>query len=151
MSHAPRGAVGYSLLKRPQVITFISCQGTDWQVSHLAQVLSQGSTTQSNVVDLELYVNADGVRLKGTDDVEWLHLLHQFPNVKTLRVQGEQLAEHIALALEEITTEMVAEVLPSLHSIFLAGLPASSVQKFVDLRQLSGRPVTVIDSETEGL
>jgi len=44
---------------------------------------------------------------------------------------------------------MVAEVLPSIDLIRLVGQPASSIEKFVAGRRLSGRPVTVIDSETE--
>jgi hypothetical protein len=46
---------------------------------------------------------------------------------------------------------MVTEVLPSLDLICLDGQPASSIEKFVaaSARQLSGRPVTTIDTETE--
>ena len=139
MSHAPR-VMDY-LPGHP--ITLISCQGIDWQVSHLAQVLSKFSATLSNVIYLDLSVDPHNLRLKGTDDVEWLHLLHQFPTVQTLRVHRRQLAERIALALEDITEEMVSGVLRSLDSISLAGQPASSVKKFIALRQISGRPVTV--------
>ncbi len=130
------------------VETLISCEGIDWQVSHMAQVLSHFSATLSNVVHLRLEANPDKGRQEGTDDAEWLHLLHQFSTVQTLDVYG-RLAGHVALALEDITGEMVAEVLPSLNLICLAGQPASSVEKFIAARELSGRPVTVIDTETE--
>ena len=131
--------------------TRILCQGIDWQVSHLAHVLSQLSATLSNVVRLD--INDGGSDLEDTDDVEWLHLLQQFPAVQTLHVYQKEFAKHIALALEDITAVMVAEVLPSLDSISFGGQPASSIPKFVALRQLSGRPVTVtiIDSETKML
>lgn len=78
-------------------------------------------------------------------DVEWLPLLHQFPNVRTLHV-SEELAGHVALVLEDTTDETV---LPSLDLICLADEPVSSATKFVAARRLSGRPVTVVDTETE--
>lgn len=119
----------------------ILCQGVDWQVSHIAQVLSHFSTTLSNAAHLKLmdYFESNG-QSEGAGDAEWLHLLHQFSTVKTLHV-SRVLARHVALALNHITGELVAEVLPSLHSIYLEGQHKSSVQKFVTIRQLSGRPV----------
>jgi len=57
------------------------------------------------------------------------------------------LAGHVALALEDIAGETVAEVLLSLDSICLVDQPASSVKKFVAARQLSGRPVTVVEQK----
>ena len=65
----------------------------------------------------------EGRPLEGTDNVDWLHLLHQFPTVQTQRVSRE-LAGNIALALENIAWETVAEVLPSLDLIYLAGQSA---------------------------
>jgi hypothetical protein len=123
----------------------ISCKGIDWQVSHMAQVLSQFSAILSNIVLLQLKAEVEKDReLEGTDDVEWLHLLHQFSTVQTLRVSRE-LARHVSLALEELTADMVTEVLPFLDSIYLAGQPASSIKKFVAARMLSGRPITVFN------
>jgi hypothetical protein len=111
----------------------------------MAQVLSHCSVTLSTVVHLNLEVEPKGRQLSSMDDVEWLHLLRQFATVKTLRV-SQELAEHVALALEDITD---AEVLTSLEFIRVEGQPASSLKKFIAARQLSGRPVTVIDTETE--
>jgi hypothetical protein len=130
--------------------TVISCDGFDWQVSHMAHVLSQFSAILSNVVLLQLRAEVEeGRELEGTDGVEWLHLLHQFSTVRTLRVSGE-LAGHVALALEELTTaEMVAELLPFLDSICLAGQRASSIKNFVAFRQLCGRPITVSNPEID--
>ena len=78
------------------------------------------------------------------DDVDWRYLLLQFPTMQTMYV-SQELAEHIALALEY----MVAGAFPSLDLIFLEGQPASSVGKFLAARKFSGRPVTVVDTETE--
>ena len=130
-------------------ITGIVCQGVDWQVSHIAQVLSHVSATLANVVHLKLSVwHEEDSQLEGTDDVEWLQILHQFPAVRTIDV-SEELAGHVALALEDLPFEAVAQTPPSLDLIYLAGQPASSIEKFVSARQLSGRPVTVVETQTE--
>ena len=68
--------------------------------------------------------------------------------MQTLHVAYE-LVGHVSLALEGIAWETVAEVLPSLNLIYLAGPSASSIETFVASRQLSGRPVTVIETEGE--
>ena len=134
---------------RCSVGTTISCEAIDWEAFYAAQALSQFSATFSTLVHLELVVQFEaGYELEGTDDVVWLHLLHQFPTVQTLHVSSE-LAELIALALEGITGDMVTEVLPSLDLICLDGKPASSIRIFLAVRQLSGRPVTVVDTKTE--
>jgi hypothetical protein len=131
------------------VRTAISCEGVDWQLSHMAQVLSQFSAILFNVELLQLKAEAEEYHeLEGTNDVEWLDLLHQFSNMQTLRVSKE-LAGRVAHAMEDITAEMVGELLPFLESIYLAGQPASSIKKFVAARQLSGRPVTVVNPEID--
>jgi hypothetical protein len=129
----------------------VSSDVFDWQVSHMALVLSRFSATLFTVVhlDLEAQLGVDH-ELEDMDDVEWLHLFHQFPAVQTLHV-SQQLSRHVAYALDDITGETVAEVLPSLDMICLAGQPASSVKKFgfVAARRLSGRPVTVVNTKEE--
>ena len=139
----------YSPWDRRPATTIVSCRGIDSQVSHMAQVLGHMSAKLSNVVHLKLKVEPEGLQLDGTDGVEWAHLLHQFSSAKTLHI-SQEIAGHVALALEDITTaEMVDEVLPSLDLIRVVGQPASSVKKFTATRQLSGHPVTVIETETE--
>ena len=44
---------------------------------------------------------------------------------------------------------MVAEALSSLDLIYLAKQPASSLEKLTAVRQLSSRPVTVVNTERE--
>ena len=127
----------YPSSHRCQVI--IRCEGTDWQVSHMAQVLSQISVARSSVVHLQLEQNLNlNSEETVTDDVEWLHLLHQFPTLRTLKVDRE-LARHVAPALEG-TMETAAEVLPSLELIWIGG---RRVDNFDTARRLSGRPVIV--------
>ena len=55
----------------------------------------------------------------------------------------------VTLALEEITADMVADVLPSLDLIYLEGQPASTVEKFVTSHQRSDRPVTILNTQLE--
>ena len=118
-------------------------------VSHMAAVLSQFSAALSNVVHVKLELHLDtGYQLEGTDNGEWLHLLHRFSTMKSLYVSWT-LARHVALALEVLTAEMAAEVFPSLHLIFLAGQPESSIEKFIAVRRLSGCPVAMVDTEME--
>jgi hypothetical protein len=60
-----------------------------------------------------------------------------------------EFAWYLAPALKSITGEMVAEALSSLDLIYLGGQPTSPIQKFAVIRQPSGRPVTVVDTESE--
>ncbi|KAH9167164.1 hypothetical protein EDB89DRAFT_137036 [Lactarius sanguifluus] len=128
---------------RVPIRTSILCQGIDRQVSHIAQVLSHRPTVLSHVVRLELKKSGvdEDRQLESVDNAEWLHLLRQFSAVQTLHVSPE-LAGHVALALKDITEETVAEVLPALKTICLVGQLTSSVDKFVAVRRLCGRPVT---------
>ena len=77
------------------------------------------------------------------DRTEWLAVFRLFPTVTTLKIYG-CLAGQVARALEDVPAEMVTDVLPSLHSLTL-GDPKelASTTRFISLRQLYGRPVTI--------
>ena len=88
-------------------------------------------------------------------DLNWLHnsellpLLYLFPTVEGMHVSGA-LAELIATTLEKIAEERVIEVMPALHSLWLhygdkrpPFVVIGSMERFLSLRQLSDRPVTV--------
>ena len=138
-----------SHLDTPYAITSGLSQGMDWQVSHIAQVLNHFSAALSNVVHLNLELAlAEDPQLESTDYVEWLHLFNQFPTVQTLHV-SQRIAGHVALVLEDISRDTGAQVLPILNLLYLAGQPASSIDKFVAARRLYDRPVTVIETEAE--
>ena len=136
--------------------TIIECEGIDWQVYHMAQVLRQifarkplkaSQPTLFNVVHLKLEVEPESHRINDADDdIDWPTLLHQFPTARTLHV-SQELAGHIALVLDSVPESMAAEVLPSLNLICLAGQPASSVEKFASARRFSDQPVTVVNTE----
>jgi hypothetical protein len=78
------------------------------------------------------------------DHIDWIGLLRIFPRVDSLFLRGE-LSENIILALELVSGDMVAKVLPALHTLqFCKERPTVSVNRFVSVRQNAGRPVTVI-------
>ena len=130
------------------VVTNIKRKAFDWPLSETAQVLGQ---FLSSVIHLKLEVSSEEYyQLLGAEDVEWPHLFHQFPAMQTLHVSPE-LARLVAIALEKLTAEIVAEASPSLDLICLEGQPASSVQNFITARQLSDRLVAVVDTEAEFL
>jgi hypothetical protein len=140
----------YQGLERRSVATTISHGLFGWlQVSDLARMLGQFSAALSTVVHLEFVAKlAECGYLDDAYRVEWLHLLRRFPVIQTLRVSLE-LAAPVSLALEDITAEMVTEVLPSLVLVCLEGMPATSLEKFVAIRQFSDHPITVVDTTEE--
>ncbi|KAH9167661.1 hypothetical protein EDB89DRAFT_107504 [Lactarius sanguifluus] len=84
--------------------------------------------------------------------IPWLVLFYQFTSVKALSVHDD-LSWNIHLALDDVTGDRAAEVLPALELLRLHGRhkPAKSMEgfagKFVTARQNVGRPVTVVDEE----
>jgi hypothetical protein len=120
----------------------VVCKGLDWQVSHLAQILGQSGALVSNVGHLS--IDEDDLQpgwQRDMDDTDWLELLRPFAAVKMLHA-SEQLAKQIALALDDVTEEMVTEVLPSLNSLWLDDQQVTSVEQFLVVRRISGHPVT---------
>ena len=133
-----------------RVVAF-SCYGIGWRVSHVAQVLSRfSSEILSNVTHLELEAeDEEGLELRCMANFEWLYLLEQFPTVKTLLVSSE-VSGYVAYALEDITEDIVTDVLPPLELICLdAQAVPLSVENFVAVRRPAGRPVTVVGTTRE--
>ena len=122
----------------------ISCRGLDWQVSHLAEVLSQSSAVLFYMHNLS--IQAYGLQRHWRDHmdhIEWLALLCRFTTVERLRV-FYPIAGHVADALKEVTAEMAPEILPALRWLSLVGEPAEHVKEFSTTRQLSGLPPVTI-------
>src|SRR6266702_1091356 len=123
----------------------ILSEGLDWQVSHLAQILGQSPALVSNVGHLS--IDEDELQpgwQDDMDDTDWLEILRPFTAVEMLR-GSEQLAGHIALALDNVSGEMVTEVLPALNALELDDQMVRSVEQFIAVRRFSGHPVTFID------
>ena len=92
----------------------VSCQGLDWQVSSMAQILSQSSALLANVAHLSIHAQRLRPGWKNdVDHADWLDLLRAFAVVETLLV-SRQLAAHVALAFQGVTAMMAAEVLTAL-------------------------------------
>ena len=118
------------------------------RVSLVAQVSRRISPLLSNVIHFVIHWTGPPDGWQGTDGVEWLKLLRPFTSVQTLFVSTE-FAEPVARALEDVTGEMITEVLPALDLLCLEDLPVSSIAKFCEARQLSGCPLNFVGTSWE--
>jgi hypothetical protein len=131
----------------------VACEPSEWQLSSLARVCSS-SLPQDFISAVEhLYVvdnRSWGRDDNDTESSQWLELFHAFLTAKELYLSRE-FAPHIALTLQELVGERVAEVLPALQSLFIEGSPGTlqlrivqeSIGQFVAARQLTGNPFAV--------
>jgi hypothetical protein len=92
------------------------------------------------------YSSREDIYMKTSD---WLALFRLFTSVQSLYV-SEDLVPFVAAALQELTGELVMEVLPALRNLSLEGLEPSGpvqevIESFVAARQLSDYPVTIQD------
>ncbi|KAH8989844.1 hypothetical protein EDB83DRAFT_2559592 [Lactarius deliciosus] len=108
--------------------------------SDMARLLDQLVPMLSNVVHLTIV----GKHGRGDD---MLPLLRLFPAVEAMDVDRNA-AGYIASALEDIAEDMVTEVLPALQLLLLDD-DDNKLERFLSLRQLSGRPVTIANTQDE--
>ena len=142
--------VGYSWLPIPESSSLgISCRELDWQLSSLAQVLTNFFPSIHQVERLYMY-DTPYSRPQWQDDIEnmqWLEILEPFTAVKNLYL-SRRLAPYIVPALQELVESRMTEVFSTLQNIFLEGYQPSGpilegIGRFVAARQLSGHPITV--------
>ena len=144
--------------REPQTYIRLALQ-TPWldiQVPYVVDVLSQGVAIFSNAGHLFTHASCLKCRdIDNPDSIEWLPFLRLFSAVETLRLSGD-MVPYIASALEDIPEEMVTEVMPALHLLWLdeedrtdEDKPVGSIERFLTLRQLSGCPVTVVNTKDE--
>jgi hypothetical protein len=119
----------------------------------VVHALGQLVTMFSNVGHLSIDGDGDNADWSGMDSTQWLRILCLFPAVETMHLVGD-LPLFIASALEETAVaaeDLVTELLPALHSVSLDDYrdKAGSMEKFLSLRKLSGRPVSVVHTELE--
>ena len=124
---------------------FIFLQAEDWRLSYIFQVLSQFSLMLSNVRHISINSSMQSPDRAPTFD--WGQFLNTFSALWTLDLFGDH--EYFAPALDYIDEEMAARLLPALDLLYIEGLPVSSVDKFCAVRQVSGHPVTVVNTHTE--
>lgn len=101
-----------------------------------------------------LSAHGNYVGLGNVDSNEWLPFLRQFPAVESLHL-SEGVAACIVSALEH-TADSVTDLFPALRLIWLddgenddGDVPMWSIERFISLRQLSGRPVAIVDTYDE--
>jgi len=136
---------------RPHFFLSTSFEWSGTHVAHVAHVLGQIFALFTNVVHLFIFASEDHPSWQDDiDSSEWLAFLHLFTTVETLHIYG-RLAGQVACALEYVPREMVTEVLPFLHLLLFEDTDGEveSTEQFASLRQLNGRPVTIIDLATD--
>ncbi len=129
------------------------------QVPEIANIVGQFGTF-SNVDHLSF--DGSPVQFRSDNDMgsaEWLPFFRLFPAVEVLQLSGA-LGENIASALEGTTEDMVTEVFPTLHEIWIEDdysddedyeVGPMELRRFLSLRQRSGHPVIVIDARGDDL
>jgi hypothetical protein len=155
-------------LNRPRGRAFLSMtiSGHDFletQVTTMANVLDELATTFSKVDSL--FVRGD-LATSEMDITEWMPLFRLFPAVNVMGLFGG-VTVLITSALEDMPEEMINDVFPVLRLIWLAEDDDDDddddddededdwrehigpTERFLSLRQRSGRPVTIFDMESE--
>lgn len=128
----------------------ISCWQSDWQLSYLTQACNLSFPRAFIPAVEHLYIRSGSSPLHWQDDIEnsqWLEFLHPFTAVKCLYISRE-FTPLIVPALRELVRERVAEVLPSLQTLFLEETHPTervveTVGNFVAARQLANFPIAV--------
>ncbi|KAH9020977.1 hypothetical protein EDB84DRAFT_1565473 [Lactarius hengduanensis] len=116
----------------------------EFTAPEMAHLLDQLVPMLSNVVHLSVV----GKHGRGDD---MLPLLRLFPAVEAMDVSrktGGYTKAYIASALEDIAEDMVTEVLPALQLLLLDD-DDNKLERFLSLRRLSGRPVTIVNTQDE--
>jgi len=120
----------------------------DWQVACTAQVFHTLRTKFSVVEHLTLEYNRYYISSEWNneaDRTQWRELLGSFGKVKTLRMD-KALVEQLSRSLQPSEGELPTELLPELQELSCSpfGFSLDAFTPFVDARQKTGRPVTVI-------
>jgi hypothetical protein len=126
----------------------LGCRHLDWQVVSAAQVFRALRTVFSAVEHLDIEYRRRFVSSEWNNEADrtwWREFLGSFGKVKTLFVDGE-LVGQLSRALRPGEEESSTELLPELQGLSSsAKAPSLDVfRPFVDARQKSGRPVTII-------
>ncbi|KAH9970130.1 hypothetical protein BGW80DRAFT_1461575 [Lactifluus volemus] len=102
---------------------YINCYRSDWQIISVTRICNQILPFCSRVKSLNIKCHRPyGIKQDEPeiDPILWSQLFHTFPSVQHLDISA-MLESSIALALQGLAGESVAEVLPSLHSLFIVG------------------------------
>ena len=79
---------------------------------------------------------------------DWVQFLYPFTNLQTLCLLGS-CPLRVAPALKNVEKDMGDEFLPALDLIYVELYPMSLIAGFCRVRQLSGRPISVVGTQKE--
>ena len=126
---------------------YVYCWHLDWQVSSVARIFDSLSQIPSTVEHLTLQCEVSSSPSEEhnmVDHTEWHKLLRSFSNVKTLHVD-DGLVKELSCSLRLDDGELPSEVFPELQELTYSGSgDADYFTSFIEARQISGRPVTLI-------
>ena len=145
--YCPTNDIGWDS-HRPAT-TIISCKPivSGW---YLFLMLNELCSMFATVVDLKFVGEFwESHRLGDEYNPQWIHFLCQLSALQALYASSA-VAGKVGRALKSVKGEVVAEYLPLLDLICLCLEGHTSlIEEFVAVRQLSGRPLTVVDTEVE--
>jgi len=128
----------------------VSCKPIDWQVASAAQVFNALRTAFLTVDSLTLEYNGSFIPSEWRHEVDrrpWRELLGSFSNVKILRIGvGDDFVGQLSRSLRLEDGEAPLELLPELKELSYSAIDDddAAFTAFIDARQNSGRPVTLI-------
>ncbi|KAH8984336.1 hypothetical protein EDB92DRAFT_1950892 [Lactarius akahatsu] len=111
----------------------------------LDQLVAMTSKVDHLQLDLSFWITTPS---QVGQEGEWLPLLHLFSAVEVLEVFGG-LVGCIASALEDTAEETPTISLPELQLLWLGDDNCKKPERFLSSRQLSGRPIIIVDTQDE--
>ncbi|KAI9430940.1 hypothetical protein H4582DRAFT_2085898 [Lactarius indigo] len=131
-------------------LELVDQESLHFQVLCITDILDQLIPISSHVEHLD----AHGDHVDSSEIADWLPFFRLFPAVETLHLSGG-VAAYIVSALEDTAnSEMFTDVFPQLRLIWLDDMhnmdcdkPVGSIDGFLAMRQRTGSPVTVVDTE----
>ena len=128
----------------------VGCKPIDWQVASAAHIFNTLRTAFLTVDHLTLEYNGSFIPLEWGHEVDrrpWRELLRSFSNVKILRVGvGDDFVRQLSRSLQLEDGELPLELLPEMEELSYSAIDDddTAFTAFIDARQNSGRPVTLI-------
>ena len=128
----------------------VGCWQLDWQLSSVVQIFHALNPIFSTVEHLTLvhHVHSQSSEEHNeVDRIEWRKLLRSFTNVKILRIDDGLVGE-LSRCLHLEDGEHPLDLLPELQGLAYSrsGNADDAFTPFIDARQNTGRPVTLIES-----
>ena len=125
----------------------ISCRQLDWQLSFTTQIFDQLSPLLSGAELLIIYKpHSISTGREDVDSIQWLELFQPLPHLSWVCINIEELVPDVVHAL--VNEGMVAGVLPSLTSFYLAGYWRSTsamnaAKRFIATCKLANRNISL--------